>query len=123
MGFTSGSFLPLSPHPSQLDDVPNLFMLDPTVPLMLIDQPRLDPRRARALDVDRVDIARKSRLVRTDAEPLERDLKNSRVRLRDADDMRIDYHVEVFREAESLRVGFDLSLRIRHDRELVSGRL
>ena len=37
---------------------------------MLIDEPRLDPRRARTFDVDRIDIARKSGLVGTDSEPL-----------------------------------------------------
>ena len=39
---------------------------------MLIDQPRLDSRRARTFDVDRIDVAGKFHFVRTDTESLER---------------------------------------------------
>src|SRR5258707_7180376 len=104
----------------QLPDVHDLLMLNPGVAFMLIDKPRLDSRRARTFDVDRIDVACKFHFVGTDAESLERDLKNPRIRLRNADDMRIDYHVEVFRQPESLRVRFDLSFRIGHDCELVA---
>src|ERR1700691_1214492 len=110
-------------YPMQLPDVHDLLMFDPSVALMLIDQPRFDSRRSRTLDVDRIYIASKSNCVRTDAEALECDLKNPRVGLRHADNMRVDYHVEERRQPESLRVRFDLPLRIRHDRKLVPRRL
>src|SRR5579862_5903972 len=84
----------------QLSDVENLLVIDPSVALMLIDQPRLDSRRSRTFDVNRIDIAGKFHFVRTDAEPLECDLKDPRVRLRDADDMRVDNDVEVPRQSE-----------------------
>src|SRR5208337_2104555 len=113
----------LSIDPMQLADMPNLLVLDPRVPLMLIDESRLDSRRARSLDVDRIDVAGKFGFVGTDAQPFECDSKNPRVGLRDANDMRIDYHVEVLRQPESFRVRLDLTLRIRHDRELVARRL
>src|ERR1700678_4124608 len=103
--------------------MPNLLVLDPRIAPMLIDQTRLDSRRPRTFDVDRINIAGKFHFVGSGAEALERDLKNPRVRLRDADDMRIDYHVEVRRQSESLCVGFYLTLSIRHDREFVARRL
>src|SRR6266478_501970 len=61
-------------YPMQLSDVHDLLMLNPRVPLMLIDKPRLDSRRARTFDVDRIDVAGKFHFVGTDAESLERDL-------------------------------------------------
>src|SRR5271169_5601646 len=106
----------LSINPMQLPDIPNLLVLDPCVALMLIDQPRFDSGRARSRDVDRVDVACKFSLVGSDAKPFERYLKDPRVRLRDANDMRVDDLVEVIREPESFRVPRDLPLRIRHDR-------
>src|SRR5208337_3001733 len=90
---------------------------------MLIDQPRFDSRRACADDVDRINVARKSCFIGGDAQPLKRDLIDSRIRLGDADDMRVDYYVEVRRQSESLRVTRDLPFRIRHDREFVPRRL
>src|SRR5271155_5908682 len=90
---------------------------------MLIDQPRLDSRRAGADDVDRINVAGKSCFLSAAAQPLERDLIDPRVGLGDADDMRVDYHVEVRRQPESLRVTCDLPFRIRHDREFVPRRL
>src|ERR1035437_2756806 len=118
--------LPLTRKPSvdpmQLPDMPNLLVIDPRVALMLIDQPRLDPRRARALHVDRIDVTRKSHFVGTGAQALERDLKYPRVGLCYPDNLRVDYHVEVRRQPESLRARFALPLRIRHDPESVSRR-
>ena len=107
----------------QLADMPNLLMLDPRVALMLIDQPSLDTRRTCALDVDRIDVAGKFNFVGPDSKALKRHPKDPWIGLRDTDDVRVDYHVEELRQPESLRVRFDLSLRIGHDRELVPGRL
>src|SRR5258707_12794264 len=107
----------------QLPDVHDLLMLNPGVAFMLIDKPRLDSRRARTFDVDRIDVAGKFHFVGTDAESLERDLKNPRIRFRDTDNLRVDYHVEELRQPESLRIGFDLPFRIGHDRKLVARRL
>src|SRR5258708_21824739 len=107
----------------QLPDMQNLLVLDPRVPLMLIDQPRLYSRRARTFDIDRINVAGEFHLIRTDAETLECNLKNPRVRLRDADDIRADYHVEALLQPESFRIRFNLSLRIRHHRQLVAPRL
>src|ERR1700689_1064920 len=113
----------LSINPMQLPDMPNLLVLDPCVALMLIDQPRFDSGRVRARDVDRVDVTCKFSLVGSDAKPFECDLKDPRVRLRDADDMRVDDLVEVIRQPESFRIPGDLTLRVRHDRKLVARRL
>src|SRR5215469_13881093 len=66
----------------QLPDMRDLLMLDPRVSLMLIDQPRLDSRRARSLDVDRIDVAGELHFFWTDSEPFECDLKNPRVGFR-----------------------------------------
>src|SRR5271154_511863 len=113
----------LSINPMQLPDVPNLLVLDPGVALVLIDQPRFDSGSARSYDIDRVDVACKFSLVGSDAKPFECDLKDPWVRLRDADDMRVDDLVEVIRQPESFRIPSDLPLRIRHDRKFVARRL
>src|SRR5262249_55640676 len=79
-----------------------------------VDQDRLHARPPRAPHIDADDVTDVDRPFRRDSEALEGDGEDARVRLLDADHVRIDHGAQVRPEAGALEVRLDTTIGVRH---------